>query len=167
MSLSANGKRSVFLRDVANIRMEMNRVERLDLRALGGADMVTINDMSGPSFRQAEVDLSAPTGGGEGAADVVTVNGTENADDIEVTAQGTRVDVEGLRTATTITGSETIDLVQINALGGDDDVDVDAAVSALIGVAVDLGTGQLSSPPLTGSGPPTGGPDHVRGAGVD
>ena len=142
MSLSAEGHRSVFLRDVANIRMDMSRVERLELTALGGVDTVTINDMSGTDFRRADVDLSGPTGGGDGQPDVVTVNGTERRDYIDVEAQGTRVDVEGLRTETRVIGSETIDLLQVNALGGNDDVDVDPAVTALIGVAVDLGSGQ-------------------------
>jgi len=142
MSLSAEGHRSVFLRDVANIRMDMSRVERLDLTALGGVDTVTINDMSGTGFRQADVDLSGPTGGGDGQPDVVTVNGTERRDHIDVEARSSRVDVEGLRTETRVTGSETIDLLQVKTLGGNDNVDVDPAVSALIGVAVDLGFGQ-------------------------
>ena len=36
MSLTPNGGRALFLRDVANIRMDMDNVERLDLTALGG-----------------------------------------------------------------------------------------------------------------------------------
>ena len=40
MSLSANGSSSVFLRDGANIRMDMTGVEVLDLAALGGADSI-------------------------------------------------------------------------------------------------------------------------------
>ena len=82
MSLSAEGERSIFLRNVANIRMDMDGVERLDLTALGGVDTMTVNDMSGTDFRVADVDLSAPTGGGDGAADIVTVNGTQNADHV-------------------------------------------------------------------------------------
>jgi hypothetical protein len=142
MSLSADGDRSVFLRDVGNIRMDMDGVERLDLAALGGADTVTVNDMTGTDVRQADIDLSAPTGGGDGQPDTVTVNGTQRGDNIDVTADGAQVEVDGLKTAVDITGSETIDLLQINALGGNDDVDVDPAVLALIDVAVDLGSGQ-------------------------
>ncbi len=142
MSLSANGERTLFLRDVANIRMDMDDVERLDLTALGGVDSVTIDDMSGTDFRRADVDLSGPAGGGDGQADTVTVNGTARADNIGVTAEGTRVDVKRLQTDVRITGSETIDLLQVKALDGDDDVDVDGNVFALIAVAVDLGLGQ-------------------------
>jgi Ca2+-binding RTX toxin-like protein len=142
MSLSANGRRSLFLRDVANIRMDMDGVEQLDLTTLGGVDTMTVNDMTGTDFRRADVDLSAPTGGGDGQPDVVEVTGTPRADRIAVTADGAAVEVAGLQTAVGISGSETIDLLQVNGEAGDDDVDVDPAVFALINVAVDLGSGQ-------------------------
>lgn len=138
MSLSPTGERSLFHRVQANIDMDMIRVERLDLRALGGADTVTINDMSGTDFRQADVNL----GGADAAIDTVIVNGTENADHIKLKAHGTRVDVEGLQTETKLTGTETTDVLRIAALDGDDKVDVDQGVSDLIGVQVDLGAGQ-------------------------
>jgi RTX calcium-binding nonapeptide repeat (4 copies) len=141
MSLSANGRRSIFFRDVGNITMDMDDVERLDLTALGGADQVTVNDMSGTDFRRADVDLSL-NGAGDGLADLVTVNGTERADRVDVEADGARVEVEGLRTTTRITGSETIDRLQVNTRGGNDDVDVDADVFDLIDADVDLGSGQ-------------------------
>jgi Ca2+-binding RTX toxin-like protein len=143
MSLSANGGRSLFLRDAGNIRMDMDGVERLDLTALGGPDTFTVDDMSGTDFRRADVDLSGPAGDGDGQPDLVTVNGTDRRDRIDVETDGARVDVEGLRTEVRITGGETSDRLQVNSLGGNDDVDVEQAVSALIGVAVDLGSGQL------------------------
>jgi hypothetical protein len=142
MSLSPDGERSLFLRNVASIRMDMNGVERLDLTALGGADSVTVNDMSGTDFRRADVDLSAPTGAADGVADIVTVKGTEQADNIHVKVAGARVVVDGLRTETVVAGAEPIDQLEVNALGGDDKVTVDPAVSALIGVGVELGSGQ-------------------------
>jgi hypothetical protein len=142
MSLVPNGERSLFLRNVANIRMDMNGVERLDLTALGGADTITINDMSGTDFRRADVDLSAPTGAADGVADIVTVKGTEQADNIHVKDAGTRVAVDGLQTETVVTGGELIDRLDVDALGGDDKVKVDPAVPALIGVGVELGSGQ-------------------------
>ena len=142
MSLTPNGGRSLFLRDIANIRMDMDGVERLDLTALGGPDTVTVEDMTGTDFRKADVDLSAATGGGDGVADTVTVNGTNRRDNVDVEADGSTVEVDGLKTTTNITGGETIDLLQVNTLGGDDDVDVEQAARDLIGVNVDLGAGQ-------------------------
>lgn len=142
MSLSANGNRAVFLRDVAAIRMDMDNVEQLDLATLGGADSVTVNDMTGTDIRGTNIDLSSQ-GAGDAAADVVTVNGTNKADRVSVSADGSTVDAHGLRADTRITGSEpALDRLQVNSLGGNDSVDVSDAARALIGVAVDLGTGQ-------------------------
>ena len=143
MSLSPNGQRTLFLRDVANIRMDMDNIEQLDLTALGGADTVTIDDMSGTDFRRALVDLSGPTGGGDAAADVVTVKGTQNADQVEVVTDGAAVVVQGLPTQTRISGSETIDRLLVNTLGGNDNAEVADEVATLIGVTIDLGSGQI------------------------
>ena len=134
MSLSANGSRSLFLRDVANIRMDMDNVESLDLTALGGVDSFTVNDMSGTDFQLANVDLQGPAGGGDGAVDTVTVNGTDAADAIDVAPGGIGVQVTGLKTTTGIGGSEPTDVLVVNGLGGTDTITVDPATGALIGV---------------------------------
>jgi hypothetical protein len=127
---------------VANIRMDMDNVEQLDLTALGGADKVTIEDMSGTDFRRALVDLSGPAGGGDLAKDVVKVNGTQNADQVDVVTDGSAVVVQGLPTKTRISGSEPSDALQVNTLGGNDTVDVADDVATLIEATVDLGSGQ-------------------------
>lgn len=139
MSLSPNGSRSLFFRDAGNIRMDMNDVELLDLAALGGIDTFTLIDMRGTGFVRADVDLGVG-GASDGAADTVTVKGTQQGDEVDVTAPSGRVAAAGLVTELRISGSSTADHLQIDTLGGDDTVDVDAAVAALIDVAVDLGT---------------------------
>jgi Ca2+-binding RTX toxin-like protein len=133
MSLAPNGPRTLFLRDVASIRMDMDGVEALDLTALGGADTITVEDMSGTDFRLAEVDLSAPAGGPDLVADSVTVNGSGNDDEIAVDA-GAGVEVTGLRTTTSVAGSEQADQLVVNGQAGDDTIDVDPAVNALVSV---------------------------------
>ena len=139
MSLSANGRRTLFLRDVANIRMDMDDVEQLDLTALGAADTMVVGDMSGTDFRLANIDLSGPAGGGDAAADAVTVEGTPRADRVSVRTDGAGVTVDGLRTTTRITGSETIDRLQVDGLAGDDTIDVAPDVATRIQTVVDLG----------------------------
>jgi hypothetical protein len=143
MSLSPNGGRTLFLRDVANIRMDMDGVEQLDLTALGGTDTMTVADMTGTDFRQANVDLSGPAGGPDGLADTVTVTGTERADRVDVGASGGTVEVTGLQTAVDVLGGEQADTLKIDARGGNDDVDVDPAALAIMNVIVDLGSGQV------------------------
>jgi Ca2+-binding RTX toxin-like protein len=142
MSLSANGRTSLFLRDPGGIRMEMRDVEVLDLAALGGADTITVNDLSSSTFRETNIDL-ADGGDVVRQADVVTVNGSEAADTIAVRTDGVQVDVDGLTSNTRLTGTEALDRLQISSLGGHDLVDVDPNAESLMSIAVDLGSGQL------------------------
>jgi hypothetical protein len=142
MSLSANGERSLFVREPAGIRMDMDRVERLDLTTLGAVDTLDVGDMSGTDMQVVDVDLAGPAGGGDGADDIVTVNGTAGDDEIAVSADSSRVVVDGLAASVRLAASETSDQLHVNALDGNDVVDVADAAAALIAVVVDLGTGQ-------------------------
>ena len=47
IDISANGGRSLFFRDVANVTMDLDDVEKIDFRALGGADNIVVGDLSG------------------------------------------------------------------------------------------------------------------------
>jgi Ca2+-binding RTX toxin-like protein len=142
MSLSADGRSSLFLRDPGGIRMDMRDVEVLDLAALDGADTITVNDLSSSTFREANIDL-AVSGASDRLADVVTVTGSDAADTISVEADGPQVEVDGLTSDTRLTGTEALDRLQVNSVGGNDLVDVDPDAAALITIAVDLGSGQL------------------------
>jgi len=144
MSLSANGPRAVFLRTIgaATVVMDTNGVEVVNVAALGGKDSITVNDVAGTSIRHANIDLSGPGGGADGAADVVTVNGTDRADVVNVTAEGGVVDVAGLQAETRITGSNPDDHLQVNTADGNDRVTV-PFVNPLIDIGVDLGPGQV------------------------
>ena len=141
MELSANGSASVFLREPGAIRMDMDRVEVVDVVALGGADSIAVDDLSGTQIRQANIDLSVQ-GVGDGQPDVVTVEGTAAADRVSVDEKGGRIDVDGPTIETRLVAPELIDRLQINTRDGRDRVYVEAAARALIEVAVDLGAGQ-------------------------
>ncbi len=84
MSVSANGRRVRFSRDVANITMDMEGIEDLNVRALGGADTLAVNDLTGTDLKSVNADLSQSAGGGDGAADTVIANGTAQADHVNV-----------------------------------------------------------------------------------
>ena len=113
MSLSANGDQSVFLRDPGTVRMDMNDVEQLDVNALGGADTIAINDTGGTGLRGANIDLGV-AGAGDGAADVVTING-DHRGHVSLEGDGSQVDVRGLKPKTHIAGVEAaIDQVLVN-----------------------------------------------------
>jgi Ca2+-binding RTX toxin-like protein len=122
IDISANGSRARFTRDVGNITMDLNGVETVAFKALGGADTITVNDLAGTNVSRVAIDLSF-NGGGDGAADTVVVNGTAGNDAISVAQNGTRLLVNGLAAQTTVDGIEAAsDVVQINALGGTDTV---------------------------------------------
>src|SRR5262249_22515366 len=120
---SANGERVRFTRNLGNIVMDLNDVERLDLNARGGADTVTVNDLSGTDVTQVNLDLAGTPGSGTGdsSADTVIVNGTNGDDTIDVVGAGTSYAVAGLPAVVSVTGSEGAnDELVVKALGGDD-----------------------------------------------
>src|SRR5438132_352286 len=98
INLSANGSRLRFTRDVANITMDVNGVEQVNVAALGGADRLTVNDLAGTSVTQVNIDLAALAGSGtgDGQADAVIVNGTNGADTVQVSGSGSNYTVSGL-----------------------------------------------------------------------
>ena len=139
---SAVGGRLRFTRNLGNIVMDVDDTEEVDLNALGGADLATVNNLTGTDVTKANIDLAAAIGGGagDGAADIVTVNGTDVADNVAVAANAGVVDVTGLFTAVGISNPELAnDTLAINTLGGNDNVAIGGGVAGLIQTAVDLG----------------------------
>ena len=57
MDISANGGRVRLFRDVGNVTMDLNGVEHIQLNALGGADTITVNDLTGTGVTQVAIDL--------------------------------------------------------------------------------------------------------------
>ena len=86
IDVSANGARARLTRNVAAITMDLAGIEGLNVRTLGGADTITVGDLSGTDLDSADVDLTGFDGNGDGAADSVIVNGTDAADDVDVSS---------------------------------------------------------------------------------
>src|SRR6185369_11252584 len=66
IDLSANGQRVRMTRNVGIVTMDLNSIEHIQLTTLGGADVVTVNDLSGTGVTQVAIDLSATPGTGQG-----------------------------------------------------------------------------------------------------
>ena len=145
IDVSANGSRVRLFRDVADVTMDLNGIEDLDVAALGSPDTITVNDLTGTDVKTANIDLSGTPGSGtgDGAADTVIENGTDGADRVHVVRSGSQVQSTGLVPRLSIFGSEPAnDTFQLNTLGGDDRVTVAPEVSQLIVPIVDLGADQ-------------------------
>jgi Ca2+-binding RTX toxin-like protein len=139
MAATAVGERVHFTRNLGTIVMDLDDVEAVDVRALGGTDSITVNDVSGTDLRRVDVDLAGALGGtsDDGAADTVKVVGTPGADTIAATADGAAVDVSGLAAFVRITHSDPADdSLVIDGGGGGDAVVLDPALAALIAASV-------------------------------
>ena len=141
IDIAANGGRVLFTRNIANITMDLNSVEQIDFRALGGADNITVNDLAGTDVARVGIDLAAAGAGGDGATDTVVINASAGADVIVVTANGSTLTVSGLAAEVVISNFEAgIDRLVINALAGNDVIDATALPGGM-GIAVDGGSG--------------------------
>ena len=140
VDLSANGNRLRFFRDVANITMDTHGVERVDFNALGGADVVTVNNLSGTDVSDVNVDLAGALGGvsGDGAADRVIVNGTDGVDAIDVSGDASEVKVSGLSATVAIFHSEAAnDRLDVDTQAGNDIVSSAGLAAGAIKLFVD------------------------------
>ena len=124
LNLVANGGRALFLRDVGNVQMDLNDVETIDFRALGGADNLVVGDLSGTDVTRIAFDLAGPNGGGDGQADTITVNGTQGDDVFGASGDAGGIIVFGLQAQVRLTNQEqATDRLTLNGLAGDDVMD--------------------------------------------
>jgi Ca2+-binding RTX toxin-like protein len=142
IDIAANGGRVRFFRDVAGITMDLDDVERVEFRALGGADNIVVGDMSGTDLARADLDLRGAGGGGDGSGDSVTISGTQGADVFGANGDAAGVNVVGLRAAVSIVGQEPAsDQLTLNGLGGDDTVDATSLQASAIRLTLNGGLG--------------------------
>ena len=142
MDVSANGGRVRFTRDVAAITMDLNDVESIAVKALGGADTLTVNDLSGTDVTNVSEDLNATGGGDDAAADNVITNATNGDDVVTVSGTGPSAQVNGLPALVSVTGAIAgSDRLTVNALAGDDVVDASGLAADSILLTADGGDG--------------------------
>jgi Ca2+-binding RTX toxin-like protein len=120
--VSADGSRVRFTRNVGGIVMDLAGLEEIDLNARGGADRLTVNDVSGTDLTEIQTDLGGGSGVlDDGAADQVVVNGTAGNDTITASGEGGKVSVTGLAAIVDIVNANAAqDQLAINGLAGDD-----------------------------------------------
>jgi Ca2+-binding RTX toxin-like protein len=141
MEVSANGQRVRFTRDVASIVMDLDDVESIVARTLGGTDNLVVRDLSGTDVTNVRADLAA-SGADDGAADNVVVNGTNADDGVTVTGAGPSAQVAGLSAVVSVSGASAVnDRLTVNGLGGDDVIDASGVAAGSILLTLDGGEG--------------------------
>jgi Ca2+-binding RTX toxin-like protein len=144
IEVSANGSRVRFTRDIAAITMDLNAVESIDFNALGGADLITVNDLSGTDLVELNLDLASAVGGptGDGSADSVVVNGSDGDDIVTAFGDASGVSVLGLAAQINIRGAEAAnDRLTVNMLAGDDVLEASSLTNTAIALTASGGEG--------------------------
>jgi RTX calcium-binding nonapeptide repeat (4 copies) len=146
VSLVADGNRLKFFRDPGNVTMDTAGVERVDFNALGGPDSITVGDLTGTDVGAVNLDLASTLGGaqGNGQADHVVVEGTNDGDRIRVTNGASGVAVSGLRAQVVIQHQEPADELAVDGLGGNDDISAPTLAAQAIALTLDGGAGDDS-----------------------
>jgi Ca2+-binding RTX toxin-like protein len=141
---SANGSRARLTRNLGTIAMDLSGVEKLELKALGGSDTVTVGNLAGTGLAEVEIDLAGTLGGatGDAAADIVIVNATDGDDAVDVVGSGTSAAVVGLPTLVEVSNAEGAnDALVVNALGGNDGVTATTLAAGILKLTMDGGAG--------------------------
>ena len=138
ITMTANGGRLTFFRDIGKVTMDTDGVEIVDFNALDGTDTITVNDLTGTDVTQTNLDLAGALdeGAGDNAVDNVVINGTSDDDTIQIDGSRSGVDVTGLATAVSITHEESTDLLSVDTRDGKDSVFVNG-VAGLLQLLVD------------------------------
>ena len=172
IDISPNGGRVLFFRDIASVTMDLNDVESIDFLALGGADTIVVDDLSGTDVNAVNTDLAGTAGGvGDGQPDNVIIHGTDDDDVSLVFDDASGVSAIGLAAQVNIVGSEGAnDRLTINALAGDDVVEASGLSAGAIQLTADGGEGDDVLVGSDGDDVLLGGPDDdvlIGGPGID
>jgi Ca2+-binding RTX toxin-like protein len=132
IDISSNGSRARLTRDVGNVVMDLNSVENIQLNTRGGADTVTVNDLTGAHVSNVNLDLGGSIRGPNGPSDTVVINGTSGDDVFNVTNNNGVVTIASLSTTVTISDFQANDRIVINGLGGDDVIEATGLTGMLL-----------------------------------
>jgi Ca2+-binding RTX toxin-like protein len=132
-----------FNRDVGNVSTGLRGVEGIIFNALGGADNILLEDVSGTDLALSgmAIDLAGAAGGGDGAVDTVTVNGTAGTDTIDVSTVDGLTWVTGSPTPVVIFNAEATDQLIVDGSAGVDTIDASALTAGTIALTLHGGDG--------------------------
>jgi hypothetical protein len=135
--LSANGRALRF--SVGDVVLDLDQLEEIDPLAGGGADTFTIGDLRRTDAQLVDISLAnVPiTAGGDGAADRVTVAGTDKADELKLVGMvvvGGTATLTGLPWTVNVSHTEPADTLAIAGGGGKDTLDSSGLGSGVVGL---------------------------------
>jgi Ca2+-binding RTX toxin-like protein len=129
--------------------MDLDDLEKIDVRAQAGSDHISVNDLGGTSVVTVNVDLTSA--GGATDADIVTVGGSAYDDVVTVAGDAYGVAVSGLAAGVNISGAEAA-YDRLVILAGDGADVIDASVLSANGVHLTADGGKGDDVLLGGAG---------------
>jgi len=124
----ANGNRLRFTRNLGNIVMDSDDVERVDLRALGGSDFIEIDPLGATDVHSFEAEVEGVEGSGnpDGIIDSIFFDGTSRSDAVTITGADGDFVVDGLAPRLAVTNADRFDHLLVSTSGGADAIDATA-----------------------------------------
>jgi Ca2+-binding RTX toxin-like protein len=142
VDIFSNGERVLFTRNIAGITMDCNEVETIHFNALGGADLITVHDLTGTDVTNVRLALQGSGGTNDMAADTVIVVGTAGNDVATISGTPAGVNVQGLSAVVNIVGSEpSLDQLIVLMLTGDDTATAAELFDGVISLTLNGGLG--------------------------
>ena len=141
--LSANGTLLQIDHDPGGDVFDVRGIEEVDIFGEGGADAITVNDLTVTDTWQVNISL----GDDDQGDDTVTVDGRTVADELMLTEVDGAVAVAGLAYDVTVDQATTEDLLIVNGSDGNDVIEAAAGVEATIQITLngDAGNDWLSA----------------------
>lgn len=121
----------------------LKNVETIKLKPGEGQDMVAVESSNTPGVSKVIVDLSRSADKNpDGDLDLVTIGGTEDADEVTLLPAAGGLKVVGAETKVIVKNADVgVDVVQVKGLGGDDHIDASALPRSMPMLAVQAGEG--------------------------
>ena len=142
IDMSANGARFRFTRDVAAIVMDVDGTENVTFNAFGGADTITVENLTGTAVTNVSINLAASGGGGDGSPDSVILYGTPGNDVLTLSGLPTGVSAVGYAASVNVLFTEPAsDTLTVRPLGGADTSTINSMTGTFVPqITLDLGS---------------------------
>ena len=148
--MGANGLQSRITRDIGSVAMDLDGIERFEIRTLGGQDKVEIDQFATSGVTQVLVDLAAKSGGvtGDKTSDIVTLVGEPAVDQVKIASVGAAVVTTGMVATVSVVHADKLDTLAFQGGLGNDVVDASKLAAGKLLLEIHGGSGNDS---LTGS----------------
>ena len=141
IGISAVGARALLTSNVDTVSQDLDDVEKIEIRSLGGMDGVVVSNLTGTDIKQIAVDLGTLAGVADGVTDQVVLFGTTGKDTVNLTSVGGIVSITGLPARVTVAHADASDLLAVDTADGNDSINAATLKASAGRLSIDGGGG--------------------------